>query len=81
MDETGIFYRMTPDRSLTTSDKTKGTKKLKERITVVLTYNADGSEKLRPLVIGRVNCHLRTVADGPEQQDETSTAPHPADPG
>ena len=55
MDETGIFYRMTPDRSLTTSDKTKGTKKLKERITVVLTCNADGSEKLRPLVIGRAN--------------------------
>ena len=52
MDETGLFYRMLPDRSLSTTDKTKGTKKLKERLTVALACNADGSDKLRPLVIG-----------------------------
>ena len=53
LDETGLFFRMLPDRSLTTKDKTKGAKKPKERISVMLCSNADGSDKLRPLVIGK----------------------------
>lgn len=53
MDETGLFYRMTPDRSLTTANSTKGVKKAKDRITVALCTNMDGSEKLKPLVIGK----------------------------
>ena len=53
MDETGLFFRQLPDKSLSTSDHTKGTKKSKGRLTVVLTCNADGSDKLRPLVIGK----------------------------
>ena len=53
LDETGLFYRMPPDRSLTTADKTKGVKKPKDRISVMLCANADGSDKLRPLVIGK----------------------------
>ena len=44
---------MTPDRTLTTSSQTKGTKRSKGRITVSLCTNADGSDKLRPLVIGK----------------------------
>ena len=42
-----------PDSSLTTNKHTKGTNKSKHRITVVLATNADGSEKLRPLMIGK----------------------------
>jgi hypothetical protein len=53
MDETGLFFRMLPDKSLTTSDKVTGAKKNKDRITVSLCSNADGSEKLKPLVIGK----------------------------
>ena len=53
LDETGLFYRMMPDRSLTTADKTKGVKKPKDRLSVMLCANADGTDKLRPLVIGK----------------------------
>jgi hypothetical protein len=44
MDETGLFWKLQPDRSL-------GGKKSKDRITHVLSANADGSEKLEPWVI------------------------------
>jgi len=53
LDETGLFYCMMPDRSLTTADKTKGVKKPKDRLSVMLCANADGSDKLRPLIIGK----------------------------
>ncbi|XP_056017299.1 tigger transposable element-derived protein 6-like [Ostrea edulis] len=53
IDETGLFYRMLPDRSLSTSDHVKGTKKMKDRITIALVCNADGSDKLKPFVIGK----------------------------
>ncbi|XP_061164992.1 tigger transposable element-derived protein 6-like [Saccostrea echinata] len=53
IDETGLFYRLLPDRSLTTADATKGVKKIKDRITIALCCNADGSEKLKPFVIGK----------------------------
>ncbi|XP_061195739.1 tigger transposable element-derived protein 4-like [Saccostrea echinata] len=36
IDETGLFYRILPDRSLTTADATKGVKKYKDRITIAL---------------------------------------------
>jgi hypothetical protein len=44
---------MLPDRSLTTTDKMKGVKKPKERISIMLCCNADGSDKLKLLVIGK----------------------------
>ena len=53
MDETGLFFRMLPDKYLSTNDKVKGCKKIKDRITVALCSNANGSEKLKPLVIGK----------------------------
>lgn len=51
-DETGLFYRMPPNRTLSTSSNVSGHKKDKSRITVLLGCNATGSEKLKPLVIG-----------------------------
>ena len=53
MDETGLFFSMIPDRSLTTKDYISGSKKLKSRISVALCSNSDGSEKCRVLVIGK----------------------------
>ncbi|XP_062572433.1 tigger transposable element-derived protein 6-like [Saccostrea cucullata] len=53
IDETGLFYRLLPDRSLCTNEHVKGTKKAKDRITITLMCNADGTDKLKPLVIGK----------------------------
>ena len=53
-DETGLFYRMTPDRTLAfRGEQCHGGKRSKERITVMLCSNMDGSEKIQPLVIGK----------------------------
>lgn len=50
MDETGLFYRLEPDRTLATK-RLSGRKKNKEHITVALYANADGSHKLKSLII------------------------------
>ncbi len=52
-DETGLFYRTLPDRTLATKGKAcKGGKLSKERITVMLCCSA-GGDKLQPFVIGK----------------------------
>ena len=53
MDETALFFKMLPDRSLTIDSKTKGVKKMKDRLSIAFACNADGSEKLKPFVIGK----------------------------
>jgi hypothetical protein len=52
MDETGMNWKRTPDRTLATKAYS-GTKKSKDRITIALTSNADSSERFPPWVIGR----------------------------
>ena len=52
MDETGLFYRMQPSKSLATKE-ILGKKKDKERVTVALCCNLDGSDKIYLVVIGR----------------------------
>jgi hypothetical protein len=52
IDETGLFYRMPPSRSLTTGPQ-HGTKQYKDRVTIAFCCNADGSDKLKPFVIGK----------------------------
>jgi hypothetical protein len=52
MDETGLNWKRTPDRTLATKSHS-GTKKSKDRITIALTSNADGSEKFLAWVIGK----------------------------
>jgi hypothetical protein len=49
MDETGMFYRMPPSKTLAQGPR-QGTKQFKDRITVALCTNADGSDSLKPLV-------------------------------
>ena len=53
-DETGMFYNLLPHKTLARKDDPcHGGKRSKERLTVLLTTNADGSDKLRPLVTGK----------------------------
>ncbi|POW17711.1 hypothetical protein PSTT_00319 [Puccinia striiformis] len=50
-DETGLLYKMPPNKSLAT-EAYSGLKGSKVRLTYHLCCNADGSDKLEPLVIG-----------------------------
>jgi hypothetical protein len=53
-DEFGLFFKLMPDKSFVCKDeKCSGGKLSKERLTVLLCSNSDGSEKLPPLVIGK----------------------------
>jgi len=66
-DETGLFWRGIPDRTLALrSDECKGGKLAKERLTVLFTALATG-EKLTPLVIGKSanpRCFKKRKPDG-----------------
>ncbi|GAB6028381.1 hypothetical protein CHUAL_002548 [Chamberlinius hualienensis] len=53
-DETGLFWKMMPDKSLTLKNEIcSGGKMSEERITVLLACNMTGTEKLIPLVVGK----------------------------
>jgi hypothetical protein len=49
MDETGLFWKLSPNRTLETEARSGG-KKSKDRVTLALTTNGDGSEKLDPWI-------------------------------
>ena len=53
-DETGLFFKLLPDRTYTyKGDNCHGGKRSKERITLMIAANMDGSEKLPLLAIGK----------------------------
>nr|XP_037272721.1 tigger transposable element-derived protein 4-like [Rhipicephalus microplus] len=53
-DETGLFYNMQPEQTLTFKEEScHGGKRSKERLTVLLCTNEDCSENLPALVIGK----------------------------
>jgi hypothetical protein len=52
MDETGLFWKLQPDRTLATEAQSGG-KKSKDRVTLAFTTNADGSEKMQFWMIGK----------------------------
>lgn len=53
-DETGIFFKLTPDKTLKfKAEKCVGGKLSKERITVLVAANMSGTEKRKLLVIGK----------------------------
>ena len=63
MDETGLFFRLEPNKTLSTGP-VSGTKKCKKKITVALCANADGSHKLKLLGIGksaRARCFIQSA--------------------
>ncbi|OAF65066.1 Gamma-tubulin, partial [Intoshia linei] len=51
-DETGLFFKQIPTTSLTTKVR-KGLKNFKDRISVLLTVIMSGTDKLKPLIIGK----------------------------
>ncbi|XP_064423274.1 tigger transposable element-derived protein 4-like [Latimeria chalumnae] len=54
IDETGLFYKLLPNRTLALKgEECHGGKHSKERITLLVGSNMDGSEKLKLLVIGK----------------------------
>jgi hypothetical protein len=53
-DETGLFFNVLPDRTLAYNGETcHGGKHSKDRLTVLLCVNSDGSGKRVPIVIGK----------------------------
>jgi hypothetical protein len=53
-DETGLFYRTVPDKTVVyAKDDAHGMKKKKDRVTILLCANADGTDKRKPLMIGK----------------------------
>lgn len=54
LDECGLFFNLMPDKTFSfKGEKCIGGKRSKERITILLGANMDGSEKLPPLAIGK----------------------------
>lgn len=53
-DETGLFYQVMPDKTMAfKGENCKGGKKSKQRLSVLFCSNSTGTDKLRPLVIGK----------------------------
>lgn len=53
-DESVLFYQCLPDKTLAFKDQdTRGGKHSKVRMGVLLATNSTGSDKLKPIVIGR----------------------------
>lgn len=54
-DESGLFFRCLPDKTFVAAceKSAQGFKIQKERVSILLGANSDGSHKLKPLVIGK----------------------------
>lgn len=54
-DETGLFFRMLPNKTYVAANEKSapGRKTRKERMTILFCANADGSHKVKPLVVGK----------------------------
>jgi hypothetical protein len=54
-DETSLFFKLMPDKSLVIDkNDCRGGRRSKERYTVMLCSNMLGTEKLKPVVIGKL---------------------------
>ncbi|XP_060186554.1 CENP-B homolog protein 2-like [Lycium barbarum] len=60
IDETGLFYKLQADHSLATK-QLEERKQDKERLTVVICCNEDGSEKIQFLKLFRIKRMIKTV--------------------
>ena len=52
-DETALFYDLPPSKTLSTV-RNNAKKRVKSRVTVALCCNASGSEKMEPMIIGKL---------------------------
>ncbi|XP_071044155.1 tigger transposable element-derived protein 4-like [Parasteatoda tepidariorum] len=77
LDETGLFYRLLPDKTLSfKGEKCITGKASKQRLTLLLGANMNGNEKLKPLVIGkskRPRC-FKNVKSLPVEYEANSNA-------
>nr|XP_015913217.2 tigger transposable element-derived protein 4-like [Parasteatoda tepidariorum] len=77
LDETGLFYRLLPDKTLSfKGEKCTTGKASKQRLTLLLGANMNGNEKLKPLVIGkskRPRC-FKNVKSLPVEYEANSNA-------
>ena len=54
VDETGLFFSMKPEKTFAfKGEQCSIGKKSKERLTILFCVNSDGTEKIKPLVIGK----------------------------
>ncbi|KAG0441503.1 Tigger transposable element-derived protein 6 [Dictyocoela muelleri] len=53
-DETALFYKIMPSKSLVSKVR-HGSKLHRDRISILLCVNSTGTEKIKPLVIGKFN--------------------------
>ncbi len=62
-DETGLFFRITPDRTFAfLHEHVPGRKVCKDRLTLLLCCNMDGSHRWKPVVLGKVKKPRRLAA-------------------
>ena len=62
IDEMGLFFKCTPNKTLAFKGESCSGKHSKERITLLFGANMDGSEKLPLLMIGKsANLHLSLI--------------------
>ena len=77
-DETALYWKLLPSKTLS-SHSVSGVKKMKDRITILLTCNATGTEKLLPLLIYKYKnprCMKNINKDTHSQYITTGTLPH-----
>jgi hypothetical protein len=68
-DETGLFFRLTPNKTLSLKgDPCTGGKNSKKWIIVLLACNDNGTDRLPPLVIGKSEhpCYLKMSESSPQ---------------
>ena len=59
VDEIGLFYNLQPNKTLTyKGDSCHGGTRSKQRVTLLIGCNTDGTEKLPPLVTGKYKTPL-----------------------
>ncbi len=62
-DETALFFRITPDRTFAFShEHVPGRKVAKDRLTLLICCNLDGSHRWKPVVLGKVKKPRRLAA-------------------
>jgi hypothetical protein len=69
LDELALFFKQQPDR-IVVEKGTKGGKKSKDRVTIALLTNADGSDKRKAIMIGMLsNWNTLALSNAPHMSD------------
>ena len=78
VDETGLFWKLLPDRTFALKGETcAGVKISRERVTIMLCCNMTGTDKRHPISIGKYanpRCYKHIKKDFPVQYDSNGSA-------